>query len=64
MGRDVSGQTALAVTTQSAYCDGDGGWGLCGALGPGGVGVGGAYCDCAQVVLGLWGRMIWKADCE
>ena len=61
MGRDVSGQTALAVTTQSAYCDGDGGWGLSGAEG---VGVGGAYCDCAQVVLELWGRMIWKADRE
>ena len=41
MGRDVSGQTALAVNTQSAYCDGDGGWGLCGALGPGGWGLGG-----------------------
>ena len=39
MGRDVSGQTALAVTTQSAYCDGDGGWGLCGALGPEGGGL-------------------------
>ena len=34
MGRDVSGQTALAVLV---YCDGDGGRrgrGLCGGLGP------------------------------
>ena len=65
MGRDISGQTALAGTTQSARSTATvtvGG----GFVGPWsrGVGVGGAYCDCAQVVLELWGRMIWKADRE
>ena len=59
MGHDVSGQTALAVTTVTVTVD----VGALNLWGPSRRG-GGGYCDCAQVVLELWGRMIWKADCE
>ena len=68
MGRDDSGRqpapdldsTRMRSTVTSVTVDVGALWGP----GAGGVGVGGAYCDCAQVVLELWGRMIRKVDCD